>query len=241
MSEVIVTRRGNWAEIGLNRPARRNAVTDVTAAALRDALKSFQPDESIKSLVLYGEGPSFCSGMDLKALGPEGPEEARQRFPALWTEIHELLLDMPMPLIVALEGAAMNAGAALALSGDLLIAARSGFIQTGEPQMGMPVTRNAAWLVLRHGEATAMRFVLMADRVGAEELLRRGVAMEVVEDGMALARTRAMAERIAAYPDGGRKAKAAARLTTMRKGARDWFAPAVAADPPRAFTPVQVK
>lgn len=107
--------------------------------------------------------------------------------------------------------------------------------------MGMPVTRNAAWLVLRHGEATAMRFVLMADRVGAEELLRRGVAMEVVDDGAALARARAIAERIAGFPDGARKGKAAVRLTSMRKGAQDWFSPAVAADPPRAFTPVQVK
>lgn len=241
MSEVIVTRHDNWAEIGLNRPARRNAVTDVTAAELRDALVNFKGDAGIKSLVIYGEGPSFCSGMDLKALGPEGTDEARQRFPGLWTAIHETLLEMPMPLVIALEGAAMNAGAALALSGDLLIAARSAFIQTGEPQMGMPVTRNAAWLVLRHGEATAMRFVLMADRVGAEELLRRGVAMEVVDDGAALARARAIAERIAGFPDGARKGKAAVRMTSMRKGAQDWFAPAVAADPPRAFTPVQVK
>jgi len=241
MSDIIVTRHEHWAEIGLNRPTRRNAVTDVTAAEILDALKKFKGDDGVKSLLLYGEGPSFCSGMDLKALGPDGPEVARQRFPALWTAIHETLLEMPMPMIVALEGAAMNAGAALALSGDLLIAAKSGFIQTGEPQMGMPVTRNAAWLVLRHGEATAMRFVLMADRVGAEELLRRGVALEVVDDGAAVARGRAVAERIAGFPDGARKGKAAVRLTTMRKGAQDWFAPAAAADPPRAFTPVQVK
>ncbi len=241
MSDIIVTRHEHWAEIGLNRPARRNAVTDVTAAEILDALKKFKDDDGIKSLLLYGEGPSFCSGMDLKALGPDGPEEARQRFPGLWTAIHETLMEMPMPMIVALEGAAMNAGAALSLSGDLLIAAKSGFIQTGEPQMGMPVTRNAAWLVLRHGEATAMRFVLMADRVGAEELLRRGVALEVVDDGAAVARGRAIAERIAGFPNGARKAKAAVRLTTMRKGARDWFGPAVAADPPRSFTPVQVK
>ena len=241
MSDVIVTRHENWAEIGLNRPARRNAVTDVTAAELHDALVIFKRDAGIKSLVIYGEGPSFCSGMDLKALGPDGPEAARQRFPGLWTAIHEELMEMPMPMIIALEGAAMNAGAALALSGDLLIAARSAFIQTGEPQMGMPVTRNAAWLVLRHGEATAMRFVLMADRVGAEELLRRGVAMEVVDDGAALARARAIAARIAGFPDGARKGKAAVRLSTMRKGAQDWFGPAAAADPPRAFTPVPVK
>ncbi|MFM9968305.1 MAG: enoyl-CoA hydratase/isomerase family protein [Burkholderiales bacterium] len=241
MSDVIVTRHDTWAEIGLNRPARRNAITDVTAAELRDALVNFKGDTGINSLVIYGEGPSFCSGMDLKALGPDGPEEARQRFPVLWTAIHETLLEMPMPLIIALEGAAMNAGAALALSGDLLIAAKSSFIQVGEPQMGMPATRNAAWLVLRHGEATAMRFVLMADRVGADELLRRGVALELVDDGAALTRVRAIAQRIAGFPDGARKAKAAVRLTTMRKGAQDWFGPAVAADPPRAFTPVRTK
>jgi hypothetical protein len=81
----------------------------------------------------------------------------------------------------------------------------------------------------------------MADRVGSEELLRRGVAMEVVDDGAAVARGRAIAERIAGYPEGARKAKAAVRLTTVRKGAQDWFAPAVSADPPRSFTPVQVR
>ena len=56
MSDVVVTRHESWAEIGLNRPTRRNAVTDVTSAEILDALRKFKDDAGVKSLLLYGEG-----------------------------------------------------------------------------------------------------------------------------------------------------------------------------------------
>ena len=141
---------------------------------------------------------------------------------AAWFDVHMFLLDSPKVLITALQGGAINGGAALALAGDLMIAGRSAFVQTGETQFGMPIPRNVSWLVLRHGEATAMRFVLMADRVGAEEMYRIGVATEVVDAAEVVNRARAVAARIGGFPaDGVRRTKAAVRNTTMRAGAAD--------------------
>ena len=238
MSEVIVERHDGWAEIIFNRPERRNAVNEAVATQFRDSLKALIPDPDVRAIVVSGAGGAYCSGLDLKAYENGPPSQAHRD---AWDETHLLLLTCPKVLVTALQGGAINAGAALALSGDLLVAGRLAFIQVGEAQFGMPVPINAAWLVLRHGEATAMRFCLMADRVGAEELLRLGVASEVVDDAEVPSRARAIAARIAGFPESGvYGAKAAVRGTSVRMGAADWFAPARAASPLNPFTPTRV-
>jgi enoyl-CoA hydratase/carnithine racemase len=99
---------------------------------------------------------------------------------------------------VALERYAINGGAALALAGDLLVSGESAVLQVGEIHIGMAAPNNLAWLLMRHSEAVAARLALRGDKVPASELLRLGVATEVVADDRVLERCQALAAELAA-------------------------------------------
>ena len=242
MAEIIIERHGSWAEIIFNRPERRNAINCGFGLLFRDALRALNAEPEIRAIVLSGAGGTFCSGLDLKEFNTDPPPPWRAEFSAAWDDVHLALMESPKVLVAALQGGAINAGAALALAGDLLVAGRSAFVMVGETQFAMPVPRNVSWLVLKHGEAVAMRFVLMADRVGADDLLRLGVATEVVDDAQVLRRARAIAERISTFPEHGvRNAKAAIRNTASRAGALEWYRPALQASPLKPFAPSKVR
>lgn len=198
LAPVLVTREEGWAEITLNRPETRNAIDIPSAEALAEAIESLERDGTVRAIVLRGADGAFCSGLDLKALNahPEG----LAGFAARWDRVHIGLLRSRKAWIVALERHAVNGGAALALAGDLLICGQHAFLQIGEIRIGMAAPRNLAWLALRHAEAVAARLCLLGDRVPAAELLRLGIATEVVDDGETLARARALAATLAAYP-----------------------------------------
>ncbi len=241
MAEIIVERHGGWAEIIFNRPELRNAINLGFALLLRDALRTLNADPELRCIVLSGAGGAFCSGLDLKEFNIEPAPPWRAEFGAAWDEVHMLLMDSPKVLITALQGGAINGGAAVALAGDLTVCGLLAFILVGEAQFGMPMPRNVSWLVLKHGEAIAMRFALLAERVGAADLLRLGVATEVVDDDAVLARARAIATRIAAFPARGvHNAKLAIRTTASRAGALEWYRPALEAWPLKPFAPSKV-
>ncbi|MDE2361689.1 MAG: enoyl-CoA hydratase/isomerase family protein [Hyphomicrobiales bacterium] len=239
MSEIIVERHEGWAEIVFNRPERRNAIDLAFAQQFLAALEGLNGDENLRAVVLSGAGGFYCSGLDLKAFVP--PPPWREEFNVIWRGVHTALIDSPKALIVALQGGAINGGAALAFAGDLVVAGRSSFIQVGELQLGMPIPYNTSWLVLKHGEAAALRFCMMADRVGAEDLLRLGIATEIVEEAAAPARAREIAARIAGWPAAPLGvAKRGVRATARRMSAADFFELAAAPAALRNFAPQKV-
>ena len=223
-SEVLCHRHDGWAELVLNRSERRNAIDGLLADALLAHLTSLQPDESVRAIVLRGEGGALCSGLDLKAFNAEPRPEWVPRFAATWHAVHLALLQCPQVLVVALERYAINGGAALALAGDLLVVGQGAFLQVAEVQIGMAAPKNIAWLALRHGEALAARLSLLGDRWDAEQLLRNGIATEVVADDQVATRACALAERIAGYPpQSPRRIKSALRAASLRMPAAEWF------------------
>ena len=183
---IKVVRHEGWAELILNRPQRRNALIGPLLERLTGALGVLAADDAVEAIVFRGEGGAFCSGHDLTEL------QAQPRAP--WGET--LAVNFPKPIVGALEKCAINAGAALALSSDILIAGETAFLQVGEIQQGAPIANNAAWLRLKAGEAVASRITLYGDRVPARELHRLGLAAEVVPDGEVVSRASAIAERL---------------------------------------------
>ena len=197
VSPVLVTRNEGWAEITLNRPDKRNAIDIPMAEALAEAIESLERDDTLRAIVLRGADGAFCSGLDLKAV--QAHPAGMAGFPAYWDRVHIGLLRSRKAWIVALERHAVNGGAALALAADLLVCGQNAFLQIGEIRIGMAAPRNIAWLALRHSEALAARLCLLGDRVPAAELLRLGIATEVVDDAETLARARVLATTIAEY------------------------------------------
>lgn len=222
-SEVLVERVGARAEIILNRPERKNAVVQSMAVALGEAFADVGADESLRAVVLRGAGGAFCSGIDLKVAG----SDLRAEPITAWAAVHAARYRCPQPVVVALERFAINAGAALALSGDFTVMGETAFLQVSEMAMGVGAPMCQAWLHLKgHSAVTADRLMLAADRVGAAEALGLGVVAEVVPDDQVVTRATEVADRIASYPPGGPAAVGAIwrRLRGTLDDPEAWFA-----------------
>ncbi|MEZ5342485.1 MAG: enoyl-CoA hydratase/isomerase family protein [Acidimicrobiales bacterium] len=146
---------------------------------------------------------------------------------------HVALARCPHPLIVALEGFAINGGAALALAGDIVVVGDDDFIQVAEVKLGMAAPNNLAWLCARYSPATVLQIVLVGDRIYGRRMVELGLAYESVSSDQVLARATELANQLAHYPAG---AAAALKRETLRIAGLDdvdgWFenvgAPAVA-------------
>lgn len=221
---VRIEREGAIAELVLNRPGRRNALVGPMIEELTAAVREISADDAIQVVLFRGEGGAFCSGHDLSELQADPRPEWAGSLARIFRAANLALFECPKPIVGALERFAINAGAALALSCDLLVAGDSAFLQVGEIQQGAGIANNAAWLRLRAGEAVASRMALLGERVPASDLFRLGLACEVVADDAVVARARAIASRIASFPLGSpSRVKADIRAQARVGTATEWF------------------
>ena len=203
MGEFVRVEAGEgWGEIVLNRPERRNALIPPLAGEVTQALEDLQADDAVQSILLRGEGGYFCSGIDLKALQADPPPDWKGKPVGDVRTMHLGLFNCSKPIIGAFEKFGINAGAALAFARDILISGETAFLQIGEIQQGANIPMNAAWLKIKTSEQVAARLALYGDRVPGPELLRLGLATEVVPDDQVVARCREVAARIASFPPG---------------------------------------
>jgi enoyl-CoA hydratase len=178
----------------LNRPAAKNAVDLATTEALAAALDDLEARDDVAVLVLTGAGGTFCAGMDLKAF-------ARGERPRIEGRGFAGLTEAPpaKPLIAAVEGWALAGGCELALSADLIVAARDARFGIPEVKRGLFAAGGG---VLRLAKALpyqrAMEMALTGDPLPAEEAHRFGLVNVLTEPGGALAGARELAARIAA-------------------------------------------
>jgi enoyl-CoA hydratase/carnithine racemase len=203
---VLTERREGWMEIVINRPERRNAIIAPVSEAMLEALDEADADEAISSVLIRGEGGFFCSGVDLKALQADPPPPWRTRQGPAWRELHMRMFTFSKPIIGAFEKYGINAGSALALACDVLVAGETAFLQVGEIQQGSPAPMNMAWFKVKATEQVMARLAFYGDRVTGPELVRLGLAAESVSDDQVVARCREIAERIAGFPAGASQA-----------------------------------
>ena len=221
--EVRLELDGAVAEIILNRPERKNAVTGPLAEAATAAVAQAEADPTVRVILLRGEGGVFSSGLDLKEFNAEPRPEWLPRFQGLWRGLHERLFACDKAVVCAMESYAINAGSALALSADYLIAGDTAFLQVGEVRQGRPAPMNVAWLLARHSDAVARRVMLLGRRIPGPELLQLGIAHAVVPDADVLAAARALAAELAEIsPEGIAGTKQLLRTLNARD-AGSWF------------------
>ena len=178
----------------LNRPEAKNAVDLATTQALAAAVDEFEARSDVAVLVLTGAGGSFCAGMDLKAFARgERPRIEGRGFAGL-TEAPPV-----KPLVAAVEGWALAGGCELALTADLVVAARDARFGIPEVKRGLFAAGGG---VLRLAKALpyqrAMEMALTGDPLPAAEAHRVGLVNVLTEPGGALAGARALAARVAA-------------------------------------------
>lgn len=195
--------------ITLNRPQARNAMSDAMNQALADQLTAAELNPEVKCVVLTGAGQGFCAGGDVKGMAEQNA--AGGRAASLDEAIHRqrvnqratagALFKMPKPTIAALPGAAAGAGLSLALACDLRIMAKTAILTTAFARVGLAGDYGGTYFLTRLvGSAKARELYFLSERVTADEALQLGLANWVVEPDVLAARTRELAQRLAAGP-----------------------------------------
>ncbi|MFV9454316.1 enoyl-CoA hydratase/isomerase family protein [Rhodococcus sp. NM-2] len=209
-SDVVVVRhhQSGRLDIELNRPERKNALTVPMVTQLARTFADAQDDDTVTAVLLYGAGGCFSSGLDLAEVRPGEPA-----ITAAITDLHTTLSEFEKPLIGALERAAVNGAAAIALSCDLLVVGETSFLMVGEAEMGVAAPNNLRWLLAKFDVNQALQLTLACERQYGPDLLRRSFAYEMVPDEQVLVRATELADKIAAYPNGGGIAMKQAILT----------------------------
>jgi enoyl-CoA hydratase len=197
--EIITETVGDVEIIRLNRPKTRNALTYLTYQELEDAVRN----TNARCLVITGEDPAFCSGDDVKQImaseaGP--PVESMLRTPRL-TPAADALLMTDVPVIAAVNGAAVGWGMELALMADIRVAserARFGelFVLRGLC-CDVPGLGRLAQLI---GREKAAEMLMTGDLIDATEALRIGLVSRVAAHDELMSTALGIAHRIAANP-----------------------------------------
>ena len=202
MTDVLLTIADGVAEVRLNRPDRRNAVRDEMYDGLLRAAARLRGEDSVRAIVLSGEGPTFCAGMDtsgfdlMRAEGKAAawrPADADdvaagivdvngltlgrgQRAVLVWTT-------MPVPVIAAIHGAAVGVGLQLALGADIRIVTSDATLGAYEIRWGLaPDSGGTQLLPPLIGFDRAMDLCTTGRRVSGEEAVAIGLATSLAED-----------------------------------------------------------
>jgi enoyl-CoA hydratase len=208
---VLVERSGPVTTVLLNRPDARNAVDAATAAALVEAFRAFEADESASVAVLTGVGPSFCAGADLKALGTErGNRVAADGDGPMGPS----RLVLSKPVVAAVAGHAVAGGLELALWCDLRVADETAVFGVFCRRWGVPLIDGGTVRLPRLiGQSHALDMILTGRAVPAAEALTMGLANRVVPAGQARAAAESLAADLARFPQACLRADRASALT----------------------------
>ena len=166
----------------LDRPHVRNAIDLDLSRAVAEAVDAAERDPDIRALVLTGSGGTFCSGMDLKAFSRgERPSIPGRGLCGITRRAPRL------PLIAAVEGAAVGGGFELVLSADLVVAGESARFGMPEGRRGLVATQGGALRLPRRLPPSVAAEILLTGRfVGACEMMHFGLVNRVSKDGDAL-------------------------------------------------------
>jgi 2-(1,2-epoxy-1,2-dihydrophenyl)acetyl-CoA isomerase len=198
MSELVtITDVGRVRTIALNRPERKNALSDALAWAVVGAVEDAARDDAVWVLAITGSGDSFCAGLDLTGPARSSPLSPQS---AQIDDIHwvgQFLLAIrkrcDKPVVGGVNGAAVGAGLGLAMATDVRLVSRSARLMAGytriggSPDAGLTIT-----LPQTMGYERAMRFMMENRTLSGAEAVAWGMAGEVVDDDR-------FAERLAAY------------------------------------------
>ncbi|HSH57245.1 MAG TPA: enoyl-CoA hydratase/isomerase family protein [Halomonas sp.] len=176
--ETLITRRhGQVQEIRLNRPHRLNAVTQALYDELNDALTAAEQDPEVRVVVITGEGRAFCVGADLKEHKAGRTAFDRRQYLQGEQVVCKRLMQLKTPVIAAVNGFALGAGAEIALAADFLLMADSAQIGLPEVSIGNFLGGGVTWLLPRLvGLAKARELVFLGERIDGPEAVRIGLA-----------------------------------------------------------------
>lgn len=199
-AELQASRRDATLILTLSNPGTNNALHPDMYAAAIETLTTAERDDTVRAVVLTGAGGNFCSGEKLHRLTEERVREETESL----TQLHgwlEAIRDCPKPVIAAVEGMATDAGFALALACDLIVAAASAGFAMDRVKAGVVPSGGGTWFLMQAlPQQLALEILLEGKPVPAARLQQAGVVNRVVADGTALNTALAWADTLAALP-----------------------------------------
>ena len=202
---VLYTEQGAVAVVTLNRPLALNSFTRQMHRELWAALDRAEANPVIRALVITGAGRGFCAGADLAEFDFEpGPDLVARIDPGpvidqAFNPTVRRLQNLRMPTLAAVNGVAAGAGASLAMTCDLAIAATTASFIQAFSKIGLIPDAGGTWfLTQRVGLARALGLALIGDKLSAAQAREWGMIWDVADD--CLGTSLQLAERLAAMP-----------------------------------------
>jgi enoyl-CoA hydratase len=202
MTELLIERDGSVVVVTLNRPEALNAANAALHGRLARIWGELDADPEIRAIVLTGSGDAFCAGGDLKLLDAMTNDlEVRTAIMAEASEIVTAMTSVRVPIIAAVNGAAVGLGCSLAGMSDIVLVEEQAFLADPHVALGLVAADGGAltWPMLT-SLMKAKEYLLLGDRLPAAEAVAIGLANRVVPTGQARTEAVALAHRIAKLP-----------------------------------------
>lgn len=207
-------------KVTLNRPDRLNSFTVQMHEELAHALDKVESDPAIRALLLTGAGRGFCAGQDLsdRAVAPgDSPVDLGHSVETYYSPLIKRLSNMEMPVVCAVNGVAAGAGANIAFTCDLVIAAKSAKFIQSFANIGLIPDSGGTFILPRlAGQARALGLALTGQPLLAEKAEEWGLIWQCVPDEELAEAATTLARKFAAGPTRG--------LAATKKALRTSFA-----------------
>jgi enoyl-CoA hydratase/carnithine racemase len=197
-AEIVVRDEDGIRIVRMNRPEKKNALTQPMYAAMTGALREAGTSEAVRAIVLTGSH-AFCAGSDIA----DFQQRAEGGLKPVTIEFLHALVHNPKPLLAAVEGLAIGIGTTMLLHCDYIVAARGATFATPFTRLGLiPEAASSLLGPMRLGYARAFALLVMGHAMSAEEAQAAGLVNAVVDPAASEAAVLQAAQEIAALPAG---------------------------------------
>lgn len=201
---IIAEEKNGVGYLTFNRPKALNSFNVDMHREVAEVLNLWTKNPEVRCVVISGEGRGFCAGQDLgdRVVDPnaEAPDLGYS-IETYYNPLIKTIVNMPKPVICAVNGVAAGAGANIALACDLVIAAKSANFVQAFCRLGLVPDSAGTWFLPRAvGHARAMGLALLGDKLPAETAKEWGMIWDVVEDAELKTKVTELAERLAKQP-----------------------------------------
>lgn len=194
---IIVEFEGSIAVITINRPKMLNALNTEVLKELDQVIDSIENDDSVKVMILTGEGKAFVAGADISEMKDMTPEEAR-KFSVIGQRLFRRIEASEKPIIAAINGFALGGGCELAMCCDIRLASDKAKLGLPEVSLGItPGFSGTQRLSRIVGMSKAKELIFTASTIPSDEALRIGLVNKVTEGEKLMEEAMEMATLIA--------------------------------------------
>ncbi len=196
--EVLFEREKDIGYVILNRPEKRNALTSDMLKRLYETFTEISKDNSIKVVILRGEGGNFCSGHDLSIFLNNEPMEIKKHFELCGMVMHAIR-SLPQPVIAEVEGYAVAGGCQLVAACDLAVSSEDAKFGLTGIRFGIFCFTPSVFVSRNVGVKRAFELAITGELIDAKTALEWGLVNRVVPKDRLREETKELAQKIARF------------------------------------------